>query len=400
MFELNGAVNSAKIFTDNCDNETISQLITLLNQEFTAGSKIRIMPDCHAGAGCVIGTTMTITDKVVPNLVGVDIGCGMYVAELSESEIDFAKLDEIINTRVPAGFSVRGTAHPFLHASGLDRKLQELHCIEKLTNYDRLLLSLGTLGGGNHFIEVDRNEKGNLVIVIHSGSRNLGKQVAEVYQKQAFDELSSHKAEIDEIIATLKAQHRETEIEAEIQQIKKLNVPKDLAFLQGQSFESYIHDIRIIQEFAVWNRKAMMDEILRGMGLTTVNEFTTIHNYIDTEHMILRKGSVSARAGEQLIIPINMRDGSLICTGKGNDDWNQSAPHGAGRLMSRSQAKANVSMDEFTEAMTGIYSTSVCTSTLDESPMAYKPMDEIIENVQGTVEIDQIIKPVYNFKAH
>ena len=401
MFELNGKYNTAKIFTNNCDNETISQLTTLLNQQFTSGSQIRIMPDCHAGAGCVIGTTMTITDKVVPNLVGVDIGCGMYVAELDTSDIDFAQLDEVINTKIPSGFSVRGNTHPYLKSSGLEKKLEKLKCLDKLSDMNRLMLSLGTLGGGNHFIEVDRNETtGNLVLVIHSGSRNLGKQVAEVYQTTAYNEITKNKRAVIEIIDKLKAEHRETEIEAAIKSIQAPSIPKELAYLYGESFENYIHDIKIVQEFATFNRMAMMNEILTAMKLKTTNEFTTIHNYIDTENMILRKGSVSARDGERLIIPINMRDGSLICVGKGNDDWNQSAPHGAGRLMSRSKAKENVSLEEFENSMKGIYSTSVCESTIDESPMAYKPIDEIIENVADTVKIEQIIKPCYNYKAH
>lgn len=400
MLELRGKYNNCKVFTDNVDNATIGQLIALMNQSSVAGSQIRIMPDTHAGKGCVIGTTMTIGNKVIPNLVGVDIGCGMAVAELKETRIDLPKLDSVIRKKVPSGFSIRDKAHKFLR----NVDLEELYCYKNI-NVDRAEKSLGTLGGGNHFIEVDISESGQLYLVVHTGSRNLGKQVAEYYQDLAWKSLKNGnkgdliKAKIDE----LKAAGRQSEIEAEIAKIQSTveSVPKELAYCEGELFDKYIHDMKITQEYAYWNREAILDTIVDEMHLHVVEQWQTIHNYIDTENMILRKGSVSAQAGEKLIIPMNMRDGSLICIGKGNPDWNYSAPHGAGRLMSRSEAKQSISMSEFKKTMSdaGIYSTSVNKSTIDESPMAYKPMQEIIDNIGDTVEIVNIIKPVYNFKA-
>lgn len=400
MIELKGKYNTCKVFTDNVDNATIGQLIALMNQSSVAGSQIRIMPDTHAGKGCVIGTTMTISNKVIPNLVGVDIGCGMAVAELKETRIDLPKLDSVIRKKVPSGFSIRDKAHKFLR----NVDLEELYCYKNI-NVDRAEKSLGTLGGGNHFIEVDISESGQLYLVVHTGSRNLGKQVAEYYQDLAWKSLKNGnkgeliKAKIDE----LKAAGRQSEIEAEIAKIQSTieSVPKELAYCEGELFDKYIHDMKITQEYAYWNREAILDTIVDEMHLHVVEQWQTIHNYIDTENMILRKGSVSAQAGEKLIIPMNMRDGSLICIGKGNPDWNYSAPHGAGRLMSRSEAKQSISMSEFKKTMSdaGIYSTSVNKSTIDESPMAYKPMQEIIDNIGDTVEIVNIIKPVYNFKA-
>lgn len=400
MLELKGKHNTCKVFTDNVDNATIGQLIALMNQSSVAGSQIRIMPDTHAGKGCVIGTTITIGNKVIPNLVGVDIGCGMAVAELKETRIDLPKLDSVIRKKVPSGFSIRDKAHKFLR----NVDLEELYCYKNI-NVDRAEKSLGTLGGGNHFIEVDISESGQLYLVVHTGSRNLGKQVAEYYQDLAWKSLKNGnkgdliKAKIDE----LKAAGRQSEIEAEIAKIQSTveSVPKELAYCEGELFDKYIHDMKITQEYAYWNREAILDTIVDEMHLHVVEQWQTIHNYIDTENMILRKGSVSAQAGEKLIIPMNMRDGSLICIGKGNPDWNYSAPHGAGRLMSRSEAKQSISMSEFKKTMSdaGIYSTSVNKSTIDESPMAYKPMQEIIDNIGDTVEIVNIIKPVYNFKA-
>lgn len=400
MIELKGKHNNCKVFTDNIDNETIGQLIALMNQSSVADSQIRIMPDTHAGKGCVIGTTMTISDKVIPNLVGVDIGCGMAVAELKETRIDLPKLDSVINKKVPSGFSIRDKAHKFLR----NINLEELYCYKNI-NVDRAEKSLGTLGGGNHFIEVDTNENGQLYLVVHTGSRNLGKQVAEYYQDLAWKSLKNgNKGELIKAkIEELKAAGRQSEIEAEITKIQSTveSVPKELAYCEGELFDKYIHDMKITQEYAYWNREAILDTIVDEMHLHVVEQWQTIHNYIDTENMILRKGSVSAQAGEKLIIPINMRDGSLICIGKGNPDWNYSAPHGAGRLMSRSEAKQSITLSEFKKTMqeAGIYSTSVNQSTIDESPMAYKPMQEIIDNVKDTVEIIDIIKPIYNFKA-
>lgn len=398
MITLKGKYNEAKIFTDEVDKESISQILNLLNQEFMTGSRVRMMPDVHAGAGCTIGTTMTITDKIVPNLVGVDIGCGVETVRLKESYVDLEKLDKVIRERIPSGFKIREEEHPY------SRKLylEELFCYNHI-NGDRAAKSMGTLGGGNHFIELDTDDDGNLYLIIHSGSRHLGLEVAQYYQDAAVKQLNGiPKADIDSVIRNLKAQGREREIEKTLKALhatKRTKVPKELAYIQDELFERYIHDMRIIQQYAELNRCAMVDEILAGMDLHIEESFTTIHNYIDTDAMILRKGAVSAKRGEKLLIPINMRDGSLICVGKGNDDWNQSAPHGAGRLMSRSKAKELLTMAEFREQMTGIYSTSIGYDTLDESPMTYKTMDSILENIKDTVDVLKVIKPVYNFKA-
>lgn len=400
MIELKGKYNTAKIFTDNVDAGTIGQVMSLLNQESMKNSKIRIMPDCHMGKGCTIGTTMTIHDKVVPNLVGVDISCGMHTAKLDTKRIELPKLDSVIRKEIPAGFSIRDKEHKY--AKNVD--LEKLRCV-KHVDLDRAYKSIGTLGNGNHFCELDKDEDGNVYLVVHTGSRNLGKQVAEYYQKEAWNLLKDgNRGELIKAkIAELTAAGRQTEIEAAIKEIKSTVdvVSYELAYCECKLFDDYIHDMKIIQEYAYWNRKAIIDTIVKEMKLKVVEEFETIHNYIDTEHMILRKGAVSARKGEKLIIPINMRDGALICIGKGNDDWNQSAPHGAGRLMSRGEAKKNFTVSEFKKTMqeAGIYTTSVGADTLDECPMTYKPMQEIIDNIQDTVEIEKIIKPIYNFKA-
>lgn len=398
MLEVNGKFNSAKIFTDVVDESSIAQVVELCNQEFCAGSRIRLMPDIHAGAGCTIGTTMTITDKVCPNLVGVDIGCGMETVQIAEKDIDLEKLDCIIHERIPSGFSIREDAHKY--ASEVD--LAGLRCVHH-TDIERAKKSLGTLGGGNHFIEADRDDDGNIYIVVHSGSRHLGLEVAKYYQEFGYKALcESDNGGVKRIVEELKAQGRQSEISDAIKEYKSKNqtkIPKQLAYVSGKLFDDYIHDMKIVQEFATKNRRAMMDEIVNGMGVTVVEQFTTIHNYIDTDNMILRKGSVSAQKGEKLLIPINMRDGSLICIGKGNEDWNCSAPHGAGRLMSRAAAKETFSVSEFEKQMEGIYTTSVNRSTLDECPMAYKSMEAIVENIGPTAEIVKVIKPIYNFKA-
>ncbi|MCM1314663.1 MAG: RtcB family protein [Prevotella sp.] len=398
MFELTGKYNSAKVFTDIIEQEAISQIINMCSQKAFEGSQVRIMPDVHAGKGCTIGTTMTIKDKVVPNLVGVDIGCGMEVCRLGNEAVDFEKLDNVIRNRVPSGFTIREKRHRF--ASNVD--LKQLRCCEKINETEeRAIRSLGTLGGGNHFIEVDVNGDGVHYLVIHSGSRHLGVAVASFYQKEAYRQLSKHfnKEAQNAVITRCKAEGRIQDIQAELKKLTAESVPADFAYCEGQLFEDYVHDMKLVQQYAVWNRKAMLDEILTGMGLSSFGGFTTIHNYLDTENMILRKGAVSAQAGEKLIIPINMRDGSLICTGKGNPDWNFSAPHGAGRIMSRSKAKESISLDEFRESMKGIFTTSVGTGTIDESPMVYKSIDDILDNIGDTVEVNEIIKPVYNFKA-
>ena len=398
MFEVQGKYNSAKIFTDVADESAIAQVIELCNQEFTAGSRIRLMPDIHAGAGCTIGTTMTITDKVVPNLVGVDIGCGMETCRVRESHMELQKLDKLIYEKIPSGFNIRSDAHRYL--SQID--LTEL-CCAKHIDLPRAEKSIGTLGGGNHFIEVDRDDEGQLYVIVHSGSRHLGVEVAKYYQEAGYKALSQPDDNaVQNLIAEPKASGRQKEIQKELKRLKnasKPSIPRSLAYVSGTLFQDYIHDMAIVQRFAALNRQAMMDEIIKGMKLHVEEQFTTIHNYIDMDSMILRKGSVSAKDGERLLIPINMRDGSLLCTGKGNEDWNFSAPHGAGRLMSRAQAKQSFTVSEFKKQMNGIYTTSVGKATLDECPMAYKGMQDILDNIAPTASVEKIIRPIYNFKA-
>ena len=412
MIELNGKYNSAKIFTDNVEKEAIGQLITLLNQEFIKDSQVRIMPDTHAGAGCVIGTTMTLKDKVVPNLVGVDIGCGMLAVKLKEKSIDLNNLDSVIRKYVPSGGEVH--TEPKTFKTSLDA--ENLRCYNKPEANIREMLaykSVGSLGGGNHFIEVDKDSEDNLWLVIHTGSRHLGIEVCKYYQKEGYNRITAKfnngnvKDKRKALIEKLKLEGRTSEISKELEKFNKTykelkpSIPFDLAYVEGDLFDDYIHDMDMVQKHAVCNRAEIARVILKYAKLTEVEHFETIHNYIDIENMILRKGSVSAQLGEKLIIPINMRDGSLICIGKGNPDWNYSAPHGAGRLMSRSKAKETFTLSEFKRTMqeAGIYTTSVNSSTLDECPMTYKPMDEIIRNIEPTVDIVDIIKPIYNFKA-
>lgn len=400
MVQIEGKYNTAICYTAEMEPVSAGQIKAACDQEAFADSKIRIMPDVHAGMGCTIGTTMTITDKVVPGMVGVDIGCGMETVRLAEREIDFDKLDALIRSEIPCGRDIRDTHHPLNDQIDLN----QLRC-SPYVGLPRARRSIGTLGGGNHFIEVDRGSDGALYLVVHSGSRHLGKQVCEYYQEEGFNALcGSARFQIDQLIKDMKAQGNTKEIHKTLKKLRQQRaeatpVPKPLAYVEGKLFDDYIHDMHITQHFAVLNRKAMTDVILRGMGLTAVEEFTTIHNYIETETMILRKGAVSAKAGEKLLIPINMRDGSLICIGKGNDDWNCSAPHGAGRLMSRKDAFAKLSMEEYRSEMEGIFSTCVVEDTLDESPMAYKTMDEIVSQIGPTAEIVERIQPVYNFKA-
>lgn len=398
MITIQGQYNTAICYTNELEESAREQIQAVCDRPEFVGCKIRIMPDVHAGKGCTIGTTMTIQDKIVPGMVGVDIGCGMETVELAEREIDFAKLDTLIREKIPYGREIRDIPHPLNSEIDLTR----LRCADQV-NLDRAVHSIGSLGGGNHFIEIDQAGDGQLFLVVHSGSRHLGTEVADYYQNEGRRALwGGAKHQIQETIAKLKAEGRFQEIQKTIMALKKeheLNIPKDLAYVEGKLFDNYIHDMKLTQQFAILNRKAMVDVILNGMGLTAVDIFTTIHNYIDTDAMILRKGSVSAKKGEKLLIPINMRDGSLICIGTGNEDWNYSAPHGAGRLMSRRVALNMLSMEEFQNEMKGIYTTCVVPDTLDESPMAYKSMEEIVSQIGPTAIIVERIRPVYNFKA-
>lgn len=400
MIRVDGKYNSAVCYCSELEQAAAGQIKAVCEQEAFADSKIRIMPDVHAGMGCTIGTTMTITDKVVPGMVGVDIGCGMETIRIKEKEVDFQKLDSLIRREIPSGRDIRKSEHSLNSEIDLDAL-----CCAKHVNLVRARRSIGTLGGGNHFIEVNRDNQDNLYIVVHSGSRHLGNEVAKYYQNEGFSALSgSARFQIEEMIQEMKAQDRTKEISKKLKQLRKecteaTPMPKDLAYVEGKLFDEYIHDMRIIQKFAALNRKAMVDVIVKGMGLTVEEQFTTIHNYIDTEEMILRKGAISAKKGEKILIPINMRDGSLICIGKGNEDWNCSAPHGAGRIMSRKDAFEKLSMDEYAEEMKGIYTTCINKRTLDEAPMAYKPLEEIVKQIGPTADIVCRIKPLYNFKA-
>ena len=398
MLEIKGKINTAICYASVIEEEAIEQIRRMCDYEFTAGSRIRIMPDVHAGKGCTIGTTMTITDKAVPNIVGVDIGCGMYRVSLGKADIDFERLDEAAHF-IPSGMNVwEGRQEHF--------DLEQLRCYRDLKDTKRLERSLGTLGGGNHFIEIDESADGEKYLVIHSGSRNLGKQVAELYQKLAVD-LSKGKEEYfkkrDEIIRTYKEQGKRKEIQAALKKIaweqKESLIPEDLCFLYGSYLEDYLHDVEVCQRFARRNREKMAEILLERTGIAAGEAFHTIHNYIDTEEMILRKGAIAAHAGEKILIPINMRDGSVLAVGKGNAEWNYSAPHGAGRIMSRKAAKDKLSLEEYRETMKGIYTTSVNEATLDEAPMAYKSLDDIIDVIRDSVDIIDVMKPVYNFKA-
>ena len=398
MFEIKGTVNTAVCYAKIVEDEAIEQIKRMCDYEFTKDSKIRIMPDVHAGKGCTIGTTMTVVDKAVPNIVGVDIGCGMYTVNLGNAEIDFAKLDEAAHF-VPSGMHIwEGRQEKF--------DLQELYCYRDLKNTKWLERSLGTLGGGNHFIEVDQSADGTKYLVIHTGSRNLGKQVADLYQQLAIDlnkGKESYFKQRDEIIRTYKEQGRRKEIQAALEEIKwykkETTMPEDLCFLYGSYFEDYLHDVEICQNFAKRNREKIAEILLARTGMTGGEAFHTIHNYIDTNEMILRKGAIAAHKGEKVLIPINMRDGSVLAVGKGNPEWNYSAPHGAGRIMSRTKAKNTLSMDEYKTMMEGIYTTSVNEATLDEAPMAYKSLEDIIDVIKDSVDVIDVMKPIYNFKA-
>ncbi|WP_027405537.1 RNA-splicing ligase RtcB [Anaerovibrio sp. RM50] len=400
MIEIKGKRNTAICYAAAIDAFAMKQIGRMCDYEFTDGSSIRIMPDVHAGKGCTIGTTMTITDKVVPNVVGVDIGCGMYTIKLGKSDVDLARLDEAAHY-IPSGMNVWDIAQEAFD-------LSSLKCYEQLKKINRLQCSLGSLGGGNHFIEVDVTTDGIKYLVIHSGSRNLGKQVAELYQDMAIDQhkgINDYLKTQEKIIRTYKEQGRDKEIQQALKALKEKkdretpDMPEDLCYLTGQLFEAYLHDVKICQNFAKRSREIMADILLERIGMKGMDAFHTIHNYIDIDKMILRKGAIAAYEGERVLIPINMRDGSILAIGKGNPEWNYSAPHGAGRIMSRTKAINSLSMDEYRKAMEGIYTTSVNEGTLDEAPMAYKSLGEIVDMVAKSVNIIDILKPIYNFKS-
>ena len=400
MLEIKGKMNTAICYAKVIEDVAIEQIKRMCDYELTVGNKVRIMPDVHAGKGCTIGTTMTVTDKACPNIVGVDIGCGMYTVKLADKSLDFEKIDEACHY-IPSGRNVwDGRRERF--------DIQELKCYRALKDKKRLARSLGTLGGGNHFIEIDKAADGTHYLVIHSGSRNIGKQVAEIYQQLAID-LHAGKEDYfirrEEIIRTYKEAGRRAEIQDALKELSKEytaktpDVPEDLCWLYGSFLGDYLHDVEICQRFACRNREIMAETILERTGMSKEEAFHTIHNYIDTDEMILRKGAIAAHKGERVLIPINMRDGSVIAVGKGNPEWNYSAPHGAGRIMSRGKAKETLSLEEYRASMEGIYTTSVNESTLDEAPMVYKSLDDILDVINEAVDIVDIIKPVYNFKA-
>ena len=398
MFEIKGKVNTAICYATVVEDEAIEQIRRMCDYPMSEGSQIRIMPDVHYGKGCTIGTTMTISDKAVPNVVGVDIGCGMYTVNLGHQEIDFEKLDEVCHA-IPHGNDVWNERH-------MKFDLTRLECYRELKDSKRLERSIGTLGGGNHFIEIDVASDGTKYLVIHSGSRNLGTQVAGIYQNLAVNlnmGIEPYLEAREELIRTYKEQGRRGEIEAALKQLKwekqEMTIPMDLCFVYGKYLDRYLHDVEICQEFALLNREKMAEIILKECGLTGTDGFHTIHNYIDTKEMILRKGAIAAHAGEKVLIPINMRDGSILAVGKGNPEWNYSAPHGAGRIMSRRKAKKDLKLDDYIKAMEGIYTTSVNENTLDEAPMAYKSLEDIIDVIRDSVDIVEIMKPIYNFKS-
>ena len=399
MFEIKGKKNTAICYASVIEPRAIEQIRRMCDYDFTEDSKIRIMPDVHAGKGCTIGTTMTVTDKAVPNVVGVDIGCGMYTVNLGKADIDFRKLDAAAHF-IPSGMHV-------CDSEQVSFDLQSLRCYDRLRKPDWLKCSLGTLGGGNHFIEVDVSGDGTKYLVIHSGSRNLGKQVAELYQEMAVDQhksITDYSAEQKTIVETYRKEGHFEEIQPALDALRRKkntasDMPEDLCFLSGKRFEDYLHDVEICQEFACRSRELMAQVLLDRAGLHAEDAFHTIHNYIDTDEMILRKGSIAAHDGEKVLIPINMRDGSILAVGRGNPDWNFSAPHGAGRVMSRTNARKNLSMEEYRKSMEGIYTTSVNEETIDEAPMAYKSLGDIIEEIRSSVDVIEVMKPIYNFKA-
>lgn len=400
MFAIKGKMNTAICYATVIEEGAKEQIRRMCDYQLTENSKIRIMPDVHEGKGCTIGTTMTVNDKVCPNIVGVDIGCGMYTVKLADKELDFEKIDEACHY-IPSGRNVwEGRRERF--------DLTDLRCFRSLKDTKRLERSLGTLGGGNHFIEMDKAKDETYYLVIHSGSRNLGKQVAEIYQKLAVDlhmGKENYFQQRDEIIRTYKETGRRAEIQNALKELqnnketKALAVPADLCWLYGTFLEDYLHDVEICQDFACRSRERMAEIILERTGMTALEAFHTIHNYIDTREMILRKGAIAAHTDEKVLIPINMRDGSIIALGKGNAEWNYSTSHGAGRIMSRAKAKKAINLEEYEEAMKGIYTTCVNESTLDEAPMAYKSIENIVDAIRDSVEIIEIMKPVYNFKA-
>lgn len=395
---VEGKFNTATIHSKVPQETAITQIEELMNQEFMEGTEIHIMPDYHAGAGCVIGTTIKLNGKVVPNLVGVDVGCGVMVWKLGSIDIDFEKLDNVIRERIPSGNEIHENPSALNIVLSVVNFNSKNFVAQGLDN-ERTAKSLGTAGGGNHFIELSEDSNGCKYLIVHTGSRYVGAKVAKYHQDKAISQLK--KIDVKNLIETLKSEGRHKEIEAEIQKLKASipDIPKELAYLEGKDFDSYINDMKLAQKYAVQNRRNIGVSIIHNMNWEILETFDTIHNYIDTEEMILRKGAVRALEGELLVVPINMADGTLLCVGKGNPDWNYSAPHGAGRIKSRKQAKNDLTMDDFTARMSDVWTSTAVEETLDEAPMAYKPIEEIMDAVVETVDVIDVLKPLYNFKG-
>lgn len=388
MLTIKGKYNTATVYTDDLADSTVGQIMTLCNQKFTKDAKIRIMPDTHSGSSCVIGTTITVKDQVVPNLVGVDIGCGLYVAKIKKGvKLNFDKLDRIIRNRIPSGH----------HSHSKPQYTFPLENIQAPIHRGWALRSLGTLGGGNHFIEVNEGSDG-FYLVIHSGSRVLGNEIAEYHQEIAYQKLTQQRQELKQQI---KSATDPIEKEKLLQRQEEMNIPYDLSYVSKQDLDNYLSDMKIAQQYAAFNRQSMALTILKAMKWEkhVIDSFDSPHNYIDLKHMILRKGAASARKNEKMIVPLNMKDGSIIGVGKGNPDWNYSGPHGAGRMMSRSQARASISLDNYQHMMRHVWTTSVSKKTLDEAPKAYKSKKQLLTNLHETMDVKEIIRPLYNFKS-
>lgn len=399
-------MENLKIYAETCEIEAREQIRTLMKLKPFQDSKVRIMPDVHSGKGCVIGFTSDYQKSIIPNIIGVDIGCGILCVKLKNSNIDLNLLDKTIRNRIPSGFNIHPIPLSTSFPLGMIPMIEGIHCFENLANKEKFSRSIGTLGGGNHFIEVDVDENGDKYLVIHTGSRNLGKQVADYYQNKAFEYCEEnlqqkYQMEVKKIVNEHKKQGTEQDIQQKLIDLKAQYEcpPKSLCWLSPKDTEDYLDDMRVCQCYARINRETIAKIIINELKLDVEYWFESVHNYISFNDNIIRKGAISAHDGEQVIIPMNMRDGSIIGKGKGNIEWNCSAPHGAGRVMSRSQARKNIEISDFYESMKGIYTTSVCEGTLDEAPMCYKPMEEITNLISDTVNIQRIIKPIYNFKA-
>jgi len=397
MIKLKGIYDDAIIYASDVEQEALDQIQSIIDNPVSQGANTRIMPDVHAGAGICIGYTAKLTDRVVPYFIGVDIGCGMRVAylDVETDSIDFDRLDKVIRRNVPSGFSIR--KYPSKLVNQID--LSNLKCFSHLKNINKFYRAVGTLGGGNHFIEVNVDENGQVYLVVHTGSRNLGKQVADYYQNLAYEQRMKEGAiDKDKIILHYRQMGRHAEIEDVLKNLPPVIIDKNTAYLEEQSRDDYLHDMGICQRYSTLNRRAIINSIAVGMRWKINKEIETLHNYIDLEYGYIRKGAVSAKLDETLIIPMNMSYGSVLCRGLGNPEWNYSAPHGSGRKMSRKNARKNINMESYEDSMKDVFSTCVSKETLDEAPMAYKDPKVIIEDMKNTVEVLHHLRPIYNYK--